>query len=259
MSGAAARETFQPLPNEPKTGALGTLRFLSRLFFDFQVATVHRSLKRFFADHAGGRVLEVGGGLSPYRHLVRTPRYWSLDPYHLEKEFGYFSKSVKYDGSTFPFKTGSFDVLFHTEVMEHIFDTPLFLRECFRVLKPGGEMFFTVPFSARFHYQPNDYWRFTPSSLRALCAAQDFEVASIQPRGDALTVILNKLMVFTLGVALGGRRGMPMRILSALIGMPLALVALPAFAVLGQFCLSTGVVKNNDDCLGYSVICRKRP
>lgn len=251
------KENFQPFPNVPKKGVAGTLLFQARLFFDFQVATVHRSLGDFFHARKLGKVLEVGGGLSPYRHLIKTPNYWSLDPYHLEKEFGYFSKSIKYDGANFPFKSDSFDILFHTEVMEHIFDTHFFLSECSRVLKKNAPMFFTVPFAARFHYQPHDYWRFTPSSLRALCISHGFEVSSITPRGDAMVVILNKLMVFALAMSLGGKSRKPAALLARIIWIPITALALPVLAALGQLFLRTGWVKNTDDCLGFSVICLK--
>ncbi|HKP94461.1 MAG TPA: methyltransferase domain-containing protein, partial [Fibrobacteria bacterium] len=183
--------------------------------------------------------------------------FWTLETYHLEKEFGYFSNSIKYDGSRFPFKSGSLDIVFHTEVLEHVFETGAFLGECARVLKRGGSMFFTVPFSARFHYQPHDYWRFTPSSLRELCGAHGLAIASISARGDALTVILNKVMVFALGVVLGGWGRNPFRWAANLALIPLAAVLLPALALLGQVLLKTRWIHNTDDCLGFTVICVK--
>ncbi len=252
------KEFLQPFPNLPKTRLLGTALFQLRLFFDFQVYTVYRSLKAFFKARDPSRVLEVGGGLNPYRHLIKAGFYCSLEHYHLQEEFGYRSECVKYDGAHFPFKSESFDVVFHTEVMEHIFDTHFFLAECSRVLKGNGAMFFTVPFSARFHYQPHDYWRFTPSSLQTLCASHGFAVASIAPRGDALIVILNKIMVLFLGMAVGRNESRATRIFSRLMGFTLSALLLPILAVVGQVFLKTGWFKNTDDCLGFSVTCIKK-
>lgn len=251
-------ETLKPFPNmPPDTGFAGSLKFKARLFFDFSVATVYRDLRRFLEGHGAVRTLEIGCGFSPYAHLVKSERYWSLESYSLEKEFGYFSKSVKYDGSRFPFKTGSFDVLFHTEVMEHIFDTRFFLEECARVLKPGGAMFFTVPFAARYHYKPHDYWRFTPSALRALCEARALTVASLEPRGDALVVILNKIMVFTMGLTLGRKENPAARWSTRILSLPFTAILIPLLGAVGQVFLKTGWVRNTDDCLGFSVVCLK--
>jgi SAM-dependent methyltransferase len=46
-----------------------------------------------------------------------------------------------------PFPAGTFDVVYHSQVLEHVprADAPQFLRECLRVLKPGGLMRVVVP------------------------------------------------------------------------------------------------------------------
>lgn len=40
----------------------------------------------------------------------------------------------------------SLDLMAHSDVLEHVYDTAGALRECARVLRPGGTMLFTVPF-----------------------------------------------------------------------------------------------------------------
>jgi len=47
----------------------------------------------------------------------------------------------------FPFPNGDFDVVYHSNVLEHIRrdDAPAFMCECFRVLKPGGILRVAVP------------------------------------------------------------------------------------------------------------------
>lgn len=41
-------------------------------------------------------------------------------------------------GGSFPYDGASFDVVVSNQVIEHLFDTDLFVSEAFRVLKPGG-------------------------------------------------------------------------------------------------------------------------
>ena len=42
------------------------------------------------------------------------------------------------DGMALPFGSGSFDLVLSHAVIEHVADAPLYLRECARVLAPGG-------------------------------------------------------------------------------------------------------------------------
>ena len=57
------------------------------------------------------------------------------------------------------------NVVLCTETLEHVLETRRFLAEAARCLTPGGTLLLTIPFAARWHFIPYDYWRFTPSSL----------------------------------------------------------------------------------------------
>ena len=59
-------------------------------------------------------------------------------------------------------------------------------------------MYFTIPFSARFHYIPNDYWRFTPSGLSIIFGQAGFEKIKISPLGNEVGVIVNKVNLLIL-------------------------------------------------------------
>jgi SAM-dependent methyltransferase len=247
-----APESFPPPPNLPPGQTLAS-RLLYRLrpLLDLQVASVLRALQPWLAS-LKGKVLEVGCGAQPYRHLIPSRcAYLGLDWYLAQTAFGYrAADAVYFDGRTFPLKEVSFDNVFHTEVLEHI-EAPLhFLRECHRVLKPGGELFFSVPFQARYHYIPHDYWRFTPAGLEILLAKAGFSDWDIAPRGNDIVVAAYKVVSL-------GFRWLSVKSPSLLLGLAFAPVAGLALAA-GHLCLRLKV-GSTDACLGYNVRAYKFP
>jgi len=61
-----------------------------------------------------------------------------------------------------------FDYVLCTEVLEHTLQPFNAANEIFRVLKPEGMVFLTVPFNLRIHGPLPDCWRFTEHGLRAI-------------------------------------------------------------------------------------------
>lgn len=185
----------------------------------------------------------------PYRRLLPAGcRYQGLDWAGAETAFGYFSREVVlFDGEAFPFPDAAFDSLFHTEVLEHVPDPTKFLAECRRVLTPRGEFFLSVPFQARFHYIPHDYWRFTPSGLRLLLDRAGFVDIDVTPRGTDLTVAAYKTASLVFRLLRGGLRD---KCLGAILA-PLAGIAL----LIGHLSLVLDW-GSHDDCLGYTVTAR---
>jgi SAM-dependent methyltransferase len=54
---------------------------------------------------------------------------------------------VQADGQTLPFQAATFDLVFSHSVIEHVRDAEDYLRECFRVLRPGGVLYLsTAPY-----------------------------------------------------------------------------------------------------------------
>ena len=61
-----------------------------------------------------------------------------------------------------------YDFVVCTEVLEHTLQPFAAIQEIFRILKPGGLLFLSVPFNFRIHGPLPDCWRFTEHGLRAL-------------------------------------------------------------------------------------------
>jgi SAM-dependent methyltransferase len=239
-------EGLPPVSNTPPGNTTaGKLRFLIRSALDMQVASVYRHLRPWLKE-LSGTLLEVGCGAQPYRHLVpATCRYTGLDSEQAKAHFNYhLPDTVYYGGERFPFADGSFDNLFHTEVLEHIYHPEEFLSECRRVLKPSGTMFFTVPFQARYHYIPHDFFRYTPAALERMLTEAGFRQIEIRPRGSDITVAAYKCISVLYRWMRSGPAGMT-------AGLLLSPVAVPVLLIGGLSLRST--MGSSDDCLGYTV------
>jgi len=72
----------------------------------------------------------------------------------------------------------SYDFVVCTEVLEHTLRPFSATQELFRLLKPEGLLFVSVPFNFRIHGPLPDCWRFTEHGLRELLV--DFNLLSLQ-------------------------------------------------------------------------------
>lgn len=131
-----------------------------------------------------GTVLDIGSGSMPYKSLMLSPpsraqRYIGLDL----KDNMYQRPDIEWNGKAIPLDDNSVDCAMATEVLEHCPDVDEVLGETQRVLKPGGVLFFTVPFLWPLHDVPHDEYRYTPFALgRHLCDS-GFSEIKIKPLG----------------------------------------------------------------------------
>ncbi|CAN7729548.1 class I SAM-dependent methyltransferase [Rhizobium sp. LjRoot98] len=71
-------------------------------------------------------------------------------------------------GERLPFKDNSFDAVISIAVLEHVRDPFLCASEISRVLKPGGELYCSVPFLQPYHGYPHHYFNATKQGIRRL-------------------------------------------------------------------------------------------
>lgn len=132
-----------------------------------------------------GNVLDLACGIMPYKNFLMNDeiiRYIGIDleptEYHNIVKPDYY-----WDGKTIPLDSASVDFVLATEFLEHYFDTSSILKEINRVLKPGGQFFFTVPSIWPLHEVPYDYHRFTPFALEEHLKNTEFTSWNIKPLG----------------------------------------------------------------------------
>jgi len=93
-------------------------------------------------------------------------------------------KVVKLDlEKDFPFENSSKDFLLLINVLEHLFKYQNCIQESFRVLKKQGYLIGIVPFLHQVHLDPDDFFRYTQSSLRRLFEEVGFTDIQIAPLG----------------------------------------------------------------------------
>ncbi len=132
-----------------------------------------------------GRFLDVGCGKMPYKNTIQTQNiteYIGLD-IASARDYGGPKPDITWDGLHIPLENASFDSAMATEVFEHCFDINTIVSEVSRVLKPGGNLFFTVPYIWPLHEVPYDNYRYTPFSLTKILENNGFESINIKPTG----------------------------------------------------------------------------
>lgn len=90
-----------------------------------------------------------------------------------------------------PVKDNRFDTILLTDVLEHILNPDLLLKEMTRILKPGGKMIITVPFFHLLHEEPYDYFRYTEFRLKMFCEENGLKVLKLFPYGASLEILID--------------------------------------------------------------------
>jgi ubiquinone/menaquinone biosynthesis C-methylase UbiE len=117
---------------------------------------------------AGSRILDAGAGEQQYKKYCLYLQYVAQDFAKYDGKGD--GKGLQTDAWTqnsldlicditqIPEKEGSFDAVMCIEVLEHLPDPLLALKEFTRLLKSGGHLIITAPFCSLTHYAPYHYY-----------------------------------------------------------------------------------------------------
>jgi SAM-dependent methyltransferase len=144
--------------DETAIAASAALRFRSEYHYAvweyLRSAKVLQALERSGVT-AHGRVLDAGcGGGGTALSLAEESAFavgldlearFSGSGTRLQAEKGISNAGfVQGDGARLPFRDGSFDLVFSHSVIEHVVSAEGYLRECHRVLRPGGVLYLST-------------------------------------------------------------------------------------------------------------------
>lgn len=128
--------------------------------------------------------------LKEFESLFVNVCYFSMD-YKITQKHGNYTPNVDGDIQNLPFKSEVVDAVICKDVLEHVPRPHDAVAEIYRVLKPGGKAFFSVPFIHSYHgsgsEKNRDYYRFSQDGIVYLF--REFSQVEIVPAGGLLFVI----------------------------------------------------------------------
>lgn len=156
---------------------------------------LQKDIREAAVRFGSGKLLDIGCGNKPYQgYFERIESYTGCDIVQSSENLVDFICPA----NKLCFENDSFDTVFSTQVMEHVADFQGMIAETYRVLKPGGQAIFTVPFSWELHEEPYDFYRYTKYSLRENFTKAGFDVVELKANGGKWAAIfqlnLNILM-----------------------------------------------------------------
>jgi SAM-dependent methyltransferase len=131
--------------------------------------------------YARGQLLDIGCGTKPWRSVFAPHVDAHIGADHAGTLHGLDEVDLVSDAYSVPLDDGSVDTILLTEVLEHLERPQDALAECARLLRPGGHVILTTPFSWPLHEEPRDFYRFSPHGLRYLAEGAGFEVVELRP------------------------------------------------------------------------------
>jgi len=125
----------------------------------------------------GDSILDYGCGNRPYESLFAA-KYKN----YIAADIAGNPKADLVIGTNGQIPTGdeTFDCVFSSQVLEHVLDPQVYLREAHRVLKEEGTLIVSTHGIWPYHPDPTDYWRWTIDGLQREIRRAGFEILMVR-------------------------------------------------------------------------------
>ncbi len=154
-----------------------------RPYTDYPGQLTAHLTERYLGQPQARKLLDLGCGRGEFLHGFAQLGFRATGFDRSRPAEPRFSEPVvvgDYEQGGLPFADGEFSVLFNKSVFEHVRDISPLLRECHRVLAPGGRMLSLVPdWTAQWRHFYDDWTHvrpFTLVGLRECIQSHGFEV-----------------------------------------------------------------------------------
>jgi len=152
----------------------------------FKIMEHYKRLLR--PDNRGWKVMEVGIDGDPmpggnYKYFGIGNDYKTLDILERVKP------DIVADICNTKLPKEKWDLIILSQTLEHIFDFRSAIKECYRLLKPGGFFIVDCPFIYPYHGVDgyDDYWRISHTAMKRLLEEVGFEIGKTASVNDLLT------------------------------------------------------------------------
>jgi SAM-dependent methyltransferase len=136
------------------------------------------------------RALDLGCGDGPYRDALRARCELVVGCDVRPRVAG---PVVGASADRLPFRSGAFDVVLATQVLEHVSRPEAVAAEAARVLADGGWLVVSVPQMVALHEAPYDFFRYTVFGLEHVLRSAGLERVVVRPLGGFWWMIAQQL------------------------------------------------------------------
>ena len=143
-------------------------------------------IQEMIDKHAKGKILDLGCGNKPYKSFFngKYEEYIGCDI--VQSSVG--CVDVISPATKIPLESQTFDLVFTTQVIEHVGDFNSMLDEAYRLLKNDGHIIISGPMYWPIHEAPYDFYRFTKYGFQYVLERAGFKEIEIIPNGGKWAV-----------------------------------------------------------------------
>lgn len=134
-------------------------------------------------------LVDIGAGAVEFANIFKQFQYTGVD-FEPFEDIDIVADLTK----GFPIEDASYSIVTLSNTLEHLPDFELTLRECFRVLKPGGYIASCTPFIFGGHQEPYDFNRPTYFQHVRTLELAGFVDIEVEPLGKLIDMPRNMMM-----------------------------------------------------------------
>ena len=212
----------------------------------------HKASQKILKTLNDSVILEIGSGDSNIGTLINSSNQLIKLDYPATNQRYNQAPDIFADSAKLPVADSSVDTALFLEVAEHVAHDKESIQEIYRILKPGGKFYFSIPFIYPMHDQPYDFRRYTLHGIKSLLSENGFEILKIIRHGNSLVTALQLVNLSILELCKNALDR------NSVTGLLLILFSYPICILINLLALIAIPINNlNAACLGYFVIANK--